>query len=59
MLRDGVKPTARARQILENVDIPWSQQVSVMFQIVCAFALDELEVLQELELLRGVPPVIL
>ena len=63
MLRDGVKPAARvgrsrgvARQILENVDIPWSQQISVMFQIVCALALDVPEALQELELLRGVPP---
>ena len=41
VLRDGVKLAVRvghsrraARQILENVDIPLSQQVSVMFQIV-------------------------
>ena len=41
---------------MENVDIPWGQQASVKFQIVCALALDVSEVLQELELLQGVPP---
>ena len=63
VLRDGVKPAARvghsrkaARQILDNVDIPWSQQVAVMFQIICALALDVPEVLHELGRLKGVPP---
>ena len=62
MLRDGVKPTARvgrsrrvARRILDNVDIPRSQQVAVMFQIVCVLALDVPEVLHELGRLKGVP----
>ena len=51
MLWDGVKPETRvsqsrraARQILDNVEIPWSQQVAVMFQIICALALDVPEV---------------
>ena len=63
VLRDGVKPAARigrswtaARKILDNVDIPWNQQVAVMFQITCALALDVPEVLHELERLQGVPP---
>ena len=63
MLRDGVKPAVRighsqraARQILDNVNIPWSQQVAVMFQIICALAFDVPDVLHELERLRGVPP---
>ena len=54
VLRDGVKPAAR--QILDNVDIPRSQQVAAMFQIVCALALDVPEVLPELGRLKGVPP---
>ena len=47
MLRDVVKPAVcigRSRmvalQFLDNVDIPWDQQVAVMFQIVHALALD-------------------
>ena len=39
-----------------SVPLPWSQQVAVMFQIVCALALDVPEVLRELEQLRGIPP---
>ena len=61
MLRDGVKPAAHisrsrraAGQILNNVDLPWGQQVAVMFQIVCALALYVPEVLHELEQLQGV-----
>ena len=63
VLWDGVKPAARvghsrraARQILDNVDIPRSQQVAAMFQIVCTLALDVPEVLPELGRLKGVPP---
>ena len=40
VLRDGVKPALRigrsrraARQFLDNVDIPWDQQVAVMSKI--------------------------
>ena len=62
MLRDGVKLVTHigrsrrpARQILDDVDMHWSQQVVVMFQIVCALALDVPEVLHALEQLRGVP----
>ena len=60
VLRDDVKPAVcigrswrAARQFLDNFEIPWDQQVAVMFQIVCALALDMLEVLHELERLRG------
>ena len=63
VLRDGVKPAAHvgrsrraARQILDNVEIPWSHQMAVMFQIVCALALEVPEVLLELRQLKGVPP---
>ena len=63
VLQDGVRPAAyigrswrAARQILDNVDLPWGQQVVVMFQIVCALAKDVPEVLHELEQLRGVLP---
>ena len=63
VLRGSVKPAVcighsrrSARQILDNVDIPWSQQVAVMLQIVCALALDVPEVLHELEQLRGISP---
>ena len=63
VLRDGVKPALRighsrraAGQFLDNVDIPWDQQVAVMFKIVCVLALDVQEVLHGLEQLQGVPP---
>ena len=59
VLRDGVKPAARvghswraARQILENVDIPWSHQVAVMLQIVSMLAFEVPEVLLELGQLK-------
>ena len=42
-----------ARQILDNVEIPWSHEVAVMFQIVCVLALEVLEVLIELGQLKG------
>ena len=52
VLRDGVKPAGcvgRSRRILDHVEILWSQQVAVMFQIICALALGVPEVLQELQ----------
>ena len=55
VLWDGAKLAARvgrsrraARQILDDVDIPWGHQVAVMFQIVCALALEVPVVLLEL-----------
>ena len=63
VLRDGVKSAARighsqraAQQILEDVDIPWGHQIAVMFQVVCALALEVPGVLLELRLLNGVSP---
>ena len=63
VLRDGVKSAARvgrsrraAERILEDVDIPWGHQVAVMFQIVCALALEVPSVLQDIESLHGVSP---
>ena len=44
------------RQILEDVDIPWGHQVAVMFQVVCALALEVPEVLLKLRCLNGVSP---
>ena len=47
VLRDGVKSASRvgrsqrvAGQILEDIGLPWGHQVAVMFQIVCALALE-------------------
>ena len=47
VLRDGAKQvtrTARSRKaehgFLEDVSLPWGQQVAVMFQIMCALVLD-------------------
>ena len=63
VLRDGVKSAARvgcsrraAERFLEDVGIPWGHQVAVMFQIVCALALDVPSVLQDIESLNGVSP---
>ena len=63
VLRDGVKSPARigrsrraARQILEDVDIPWDHEVAVMFQVVCALDLEVPGVLLELRCLNGVSP---
>ena len=43
-------------RILDNVELPLSHQVVVMFQIVCALTLEVPEVLLDLEQLKGVPP---
>ena len=63
VLRDGVKSAARvgrsrraAERILEDIGIPWGHQVAVMFQIVCALALEVPLVLQDIESLHGVSP---
>ena len=63
VLRDGVKSAAwvgssrrAADRILEDVGIPWGHQVAVMFQIVCALALEVPSVLQDIESLHGVSP---
>ena len=44
------------RQILEDIDVPWGHQVAVMFQVVCALALEVPEVLLKLRCLNGVSP---
>ena len=63
VLRDGVKSAVRvgrSRKVegcfLSNSDIPWGQQVAVMFQIVSTMALELAFFLVELEDLRGVSP---
>ena len=63
VLRDGVKSAvcvARARKaegcFRANSDIPWGQQVAVMFQIVSTMALELSSFLGELEELRGMSP---
>ena len=63
ILRDGVKSAvrvARARKaegcFLANSDIPWGQQVAVMFQIVSTMVLELPSFLGELEELRGMSP---
>ena len=63
ILRNGVKSAARvgrsrraAEQILEDIGIPWGHQVAVMFQIVCALALEVPSVLRDIESLHGVSP---
>ena len=63
VLRNGVKSAvrvARARKsegcFLVNSDIPWGQQVAVMFQIVSTMALELPSFLGELEELRGMSP---
>ena len=62
-LRDGVKSVARvgrsrraAERILEDIGLPWGHQVAVMFQIVCALALEVPSVLMDIESLHGVLP---
>ena len=58
VLRDGVKSATRGRsrraagRILENIGLPWGQQVAVMFQIVCALLLEVPSVLLDLESLH-------
>ena len=56
VLRDGVKSASRvglsrraAERILEDIGIPWGHQVAVMFQIVCALALEVPSVLRDVE----------
>ena len=63
VLRDGVKLAvcvARAQKaegcFLANSDIPWGQQVAVMFQIVSTMALELPSFLGEIEDLRGISP---
>ena len=63
VLRDGVKSAAQvgrsrrvAVRILKDIGIPWGHQVAVMFQIVCALALEVTSVLQDIESLNGVSP---
>ena len=62
VLRHGAKLAARvgrsqraARQILDDVDIPWGHQVAVMFQM-CARWMEVPAVLLELGQLKGVSP---
>ena len=63
VLRDGVKSAVwvgRSRKaegrFLTGSDIPWGQQVAVMFQIVSTMALELASFLAALEDLRGVSP---
>ena len=45
-----------SQQILEDVDILWGHQVAIMFQVVCALALEVPEGLLELRRLNQVSP---
>ena len=63
VLRDGVKSAVRvgrSRKVegrfVSGSDIPWGQQVAVMFQIVSTVALELPSFLAELENLRGISP---
>ena len=63
VLRDGVKSSVRVGRsrkaegrFLSVSDIPWGQQVAVMFQIVSTVALELPSFLAELENLRGISP---
>ena len=63
VLRDGVKSAVRVGRFrkpegcfLANSDIPWGQQVAVMFQIVSTMALELPSFLADLENLRGMSP---
>ena len=66
VLRDGVKPAVRIghsrkaeRQFLEDVSIPWDQQVAVMFQIVSVLVLDVRDAAVSLDEFQGVSPNVL
>ena len=66
MLHDGSAPASHIgrsrraeRRFLDNVDIPWDQQVAVMFQIVSALILDVPEVSTCLDQIQGIPPNVL
>ena len=63
VLRYGVKSAVRVRRsrkaeglFLSGSDIPWGQQVAVMFQIVSTVALELPSFLADLENLRGITP---
>ena len=63
VLRDGAKSAARvgrsrraAGRFLEDVGLPWGHQVAVMFQIVCALALEVPSVLLDIESLHDLSP---
>ena len=63
VLWDGVRLAAWvgrsrkvARLLLDDEDIPWGHQVAVMFQIVCALALEVPAALLEIRQLSGVLP---
>ena len=63
VLRDGVKSAVRVGssrkaegRFLSGSDIPWGQQVAVVFQIVSTMVLELPSFLAELESLRGVSP---
>ena len=63
VLQDGVKLAARvgrsrkaAQLFMDDEDIPCGHQVAVMFQIVCALALEMPAVLLEIRRLSGVSP---
>ena len=63
VLRDGVKSAIHVGRFrkaegcfLSDSDIPWGQQVAVMFQIVSTMVLELPSFLAELEELRGVSP---
>ena len=45
-----------AGRILQDVGLPWGHQVAVMFQIVCALALEVPSVLLDLESMHSLSP---
>ena len=66
VLRDGVRSATRvghsrraAGRFLEDAGIPWGHQVAVMFQFVCALALEVPSVLLDLECLQGLSPSVI
>ena len=66
VLRSGIKQaahTARSRKaercFLDDVSLPWGQQVAVMFQIVCTLTLDVPAVARGITDLHGVSPDVL
>ena len=56
VLRDEAKSAVRVGQSRKDSDIPWGQQVAVMFQIVSTVALEVSSFLAELENLCGISP---
>ena len=66
VLRDGAKPATRTahswkaeRCFLDDVSLPWGQQVAVMFQILCALVLDVPAAAECLTNFHGVLPDVL